>query len=198
MAYPKEIKDLLIRDLRVRSARPHIGTGVGANLECGCTARFFIAATEENGGTPDLHFGSNGCGFMVAAASILADTFNGSDVRDLHGLAPEELRGIIAAAFRNTPQSRFECVEAVIEAFRSAYSDLRKRRVEEFKGEGAIVCTCFGVSEERIEAEIKQRNLMSVEEVGTACRAGTGCGSCTMLIREMLDDRRHDEQLRKS
>ncbi|MCB1025889.1 MAG: (2Fe-2S)-binding protein, partial [Acidobacteria bacterium] len=29
--------------------------------------------------------------------------------------------------------------------------------------------------------------LTTVEEVGVSCRAGTGCGSCQLLIREILD-----------
>jgi NifU-like protein len=68
-----------------------------------------------------------------------------------------------------------------------AFADFRAFQIEEFAGEKALICTCFGVSEERIEKAITENNLQTVEEVGEFCRAGTGCGSCQPLIQEIID-----------
>jgi NAD(P)H-nitrite reductase large subunit len=50
-----------------------------------------------------------------------------------------------------------------------------------------LICTCFFVSEQTIEHEIKSRGLTTVREVTAACSAGGGCGSCRQLIVEILD-----------
>jgi NifU-like protein len=87
------------------------------------------------------------------------------------------------------PAGRGHCPEIGLEALRAALADYRKFRIEEFSGEKALICTCFGVSEEKIEGVISELGLETVEEVGDACNAGSGCGSCRMLIQEMLDYR---------
>jgi len=65
----------------------------------------------------------------------------------------------------------------------------RERRVEEFQGEKALICTCFGVSEETIVTAISENSLSDVDQVVDLCRAGSGCGSCRMLIQELVDMR---------
>jgi NAD(P)H-nitrite reductase large subunit len=58
-----------------------------------------------------------------------------------------------------------------------------------FRGEKALVCTCFGVTEETIDEALQISAVQTVEDVTSLCRAGGGCGACTMMIQEMLDNR---------
>ena len=51
-----------------------------------------------------------------------------------------------------------------------------------------IICHCFEVSREEIDKAIRERNLKTVEEVGEATNAGTGCGGCQERIQEILDE----------
>lgn len=51
-----------------------------------------------------------------------------------------------------------------------------------------IVCICKRVSDRSIRAAI-DAGASSVEEVGQACKAGTGCGACHESIHEMLCER---------
>ena len=60
-----------------------------------------------------------------------------------------------------------------------------------------IICHCFEVSREEIEKAIREKNfekaireknLKTVEEVGEATNAGTGCGGCQERIQEILDE----------
>lgn len=126
---------------------------------------------------------------MVAAADVLAEIVGENDIADLHGLDRNDLVDAVTAAVEGIPDERGQCVDVCIEALRAAFAELRRRRVEEFAGERALICTCFGVSEEAIESLIARNRPTSVDEVTAACRAGGGCGSCRMLIQEMLDAR---------
>ena len=51
-----------------------------------------------------------------------------------------------------------------------------------------IICNCFSVSRGTIEDAIKEKGLKSVEQVGEATEAGTGCGGCQEKIQEILDE----------
>ena len=124
---------------------------------------------------------------MLAAADVLAESVKGKRLGDLHGLSDLILRMQAVLHLGDFPPQRVECLQAGINAMRSAFVDHRSRLVEEFRGERALICTCFSVSEEMIEAQIAERSLRTIDEVGEACGAGSGCGSCRMLIQEILD-----------
>ena len=51
-----------------------------------------------------------------------------------------------------------------------------------------IICHCFEVSREEIENANREKGLKTVEEVGEATNAGTGCGGCQEQIQEILDE----------
>ena len=51
-----------------------------------------------------------------------------------------------------------------------------------------IICHCFEVSREEIENAIREKGLKTVEEVGEATNAGTGCGGCQEQIQEIRDE----------
>lgn len=127
---------------------------------------------------------------MLAAADILADAITGKDLSDLHGLADPKLTAWIEAEIGAIPSERHQCAAASFEALHNAFADLRSRQIEEFRGETALICTCFSVSEDTIANFIEQNSPTTVDDVAAACRAGGGCGSCRMLIQEMLDPHR--------
>ena len=51
-----------------------------------------------------------------------------------------------------------------------------------------IVCICRRVSDRTIRNVVAD-GARTVEEVGAACRAGTGCGACHEYISEMIHER---------
>ena len=51
-----------------------------------------------------------------------------------------------------------------------------------------IICHCFEVSREEIENAIREKGLKTVEEVGEATNAGTGCVGFQEQIQEILDE----------
>lgn len=61
-------------------------------------------------------------------------------------------------------------------------------KIKSMSNRDEIVCNCFSVSRGTIEDAIKEKGLKSVEEVGEATDAGTGCGGCQEKIQEILNE----------
>ena len=160
-----------------------------ANFTCGSFVRFSLSIEAQSQVVCSANFSSNGCGFMLAAADVLAESVIKKRLVDLHGLADADQNEQIRKCLGEILPERRECVAACIEALRAAFADFRTKQIEEFQGEKALICTCFGVSEETIENLIAKNSLTNVDEVAAVSNAGRGCGACRMLIQEMLDIR---------
>lgn len=50
------------------------------------------------------------------------------------------------------------------------------------------ICNCMGVTRGEIIKAIKEKKLTTVEQVGDATDAGTGCGGCQPDIQAILDE----------
>jgi NifU-like protein len=175
-------------------ARENVGTppgvnavGTGAGFLCGSFVRFYLRidpVTKEIGGAK---FKSNGCGYAVAAADVLAEKITGRKLTGLAGLDRDALREQIERELGRFEPARGHCPEICLDALEAAFADFRAFQLEEFQGEKALICTCFGVAEDTVEEAIVAGGCETVGEVGEFCHAGTGCGSCQFLIQELLD-----------
>lgn len=186
MLYPESIKTRLAHLTHCRELMDTTAEGIGVNLACGSTVRFFLRI-EERGQITDAAFRSNGCGHSRVAADVLAQWVINKRLVELHGLDDSALREIIENEIGEIPDANIACITAAISALKDAFADYRTRRREEFRGEKALICTCFGVTEERIEELITKSQPTSVEQITSLSGAGGGCGSCRMLIQELLD-----------
>jgi len=182
--YPKSVFQLL---KRTADASFHANAvGRYAALECGTFVEFRLLIDSESKLIQHVSFRSNGCGFMVAAANLITDHFRGRHLTDLHALA-ELPTGTLSEQSDAFPDDRLHCSKVVMTALRNTFASFRQSQVEEFSGEKALICTCFGITEEVVESTIKLNSAATVEEVGVLCGAGTGCGSCQMMIQEIID-----------
>jgi len=184
--YPPEVS------LRFRAVA-HAGSldgasavGTAASFVCGSFATLSIRINDA-GLIEDARFQTNGCGFMLASADVVCEWLRGKSVTDLHGLNDAELSDAVVGSLGEFPSYRSQCAGIVFDALRKAMASYRERRVNEFTGDAALICTCFGVSEDTIVDVIASNNVYEVEEVSEICRAGSGCGSCRMLIRELIE-----------
>lgn len=186
--YPSKINERFLAPQRVgKPANPN-AAGTGASFVCGAFVRFFLEIDVETKEIKDAKFTSNGCGFTVAAADILAEKIIGKKLTDLHGL--NEQQAEIENELGKFPAHRAHCITICLDALQQAFADFRAFYIEEFSGEKALICTCFGVAEETIEKIIRENKSETVEAVGEICSAGTGCGSCQFLIQELIDIRK--------
>ncbi|REJ79341.1 MAG: hypothetical protein DWQ47_00960 [Acidobacteria bacterium] len=182
--YPEKIDGLLRSSDHAGSPDSFDCAGTAASLDCGVRVRIFVSIAGEDR-LESLRFVSNGCGYAVAAAEALCRWADGSKLQDLHGLAL--LEETVTRTLGEIPSSRRNCTALAIEAFQKALAELRDRRVAKWNGDTALICSCFGVSEETIEEIVRSGSALTVEAVGDACNAGTGCGSCQMLIGEIVE-----------
>ena len=183
--YPDRINERFLA-ARGRQLDDANAVGVSASFVCGSLARLSLRVGID-GTIEDASFTANGCGFMISAADVVTDWLSGKALTDLHGLNDVELRDVVHDAVGSFPLDREDCASVVFEALRRALFEYRATRVREFKGEDALICTCFGVTEETIVDVIASNQVDDVEDVTEICRAGAGCGSCRMLIRELID-----------
>jgi NifU-like protein len=183
MIYPAEVLSRLTTISR-NSKPEHVdASGTDAKLDCGCFIRIFLKLGEAS---VEAGSESNGCGYMVVGADLLMRHISGSALSDLHGLSDRELATVIDQAALDIPNDRHPCINACIAAVRSAFKALRAKRIEEYTGEKALICTCFGVTEEHLEELARSGAVDSVESAAAETNAGSGCGSCRMLIEEIV------------
>lgn len=183
--YPEKIAQMLSTLQHCGAPKDIADIGRAVDLKCGCVVEFHT--TIHDTAISSIRFRSNGCGFMVAAAEILAKNFSGSELKELGGGEIEIQQLLFELEIGEEFGERVICVETAIDAFRAALASHRERVSAEFVGESPLVCTCFGVTEEQIDEMISSNNVRTLEEITTYCRAGSGCGSCRMLIQDQLE-----------
>ncbi len=185
--YPPNINEKFQHPRNVGKATGANAVGTSASFTCGAFVRVHLRIEIETKKIVAAKFKSNGCGFMIAAADVLSEKIVGKKLVELHGLDREILQTSIESELEHFPAHRIHCLELCLEALQTAFANFRLFQIEEFAGEKALICTCFGVSEDVIENIIKENALETVEEVGVVCNAGTGCSSCQFLIQELVD-----------
>ena len=151
--------------------------GRAASFECGAVIRISINVDDAQRIT-DAKFKAAGCSSLVAAASLLTERVKGNTTGAATACIelPETIEQIASR----------ECVALACEALVSAVQEYSDSVREHWEGDEALICTCFGVSERRIENEIASRGLTTIAEVTRVCNAGAGCRSCYPLIEEIL------------
>lgn len=153
------------------------------SIVAGDALRMYL--TIDGGRIAQTRFQVFNCQSQVAATSAVAELTVGRDlaaarslgVRDVcthlggldHTLLPPQLWGL--------------------EALRSAL-DAWESREPVFDAErDALLCRCFGVAADTVRQTIAIAGATTVEAVGAATRAGTGCGSCQADIRRLIEEK---------
>lgn len=182
--YPDKIAALSGKPRNARKPTDSNAEGVAAAFECGCFVRVFLEIETEDKRVVNAGFQTNGCGFAVAAAEILTEEIVGRALTEFRGRFESSS---IREAGSDIRPDRSHCARIGEEALASALADFRSRQIAVAGAGESLVCSCFGVSESAILSAISENFAETVEEVGDFCRAGTGCGSCRMVIAELLD-----------
>jgi len=135
--------------------------GTGASFKCGCFVRFSMSIDPKIKKILEATYTTNGCGYMAAAADAIAEELSGKILTELGSAGHDGILNAIAAIVGPYPETRQHCASAAAEAVAAAFGDFRAFLIEEFSGEQALLCTCFGVSEKTIEEYVEEH---AVEE----------------------------------
>ncbi|MGH9972057.1 MAG: iron-sulfur cluster assembly scaffold protein [Pyrinomonadaceae bacterium] len=159
-------------------------TGKAGSLACGATLR--ITLQVDNAQTiREVRFKAAGCSFLIATASVLTELVKNRTTGEAAALAQSPEYSVLGE-FGSLPADKAHCPALACEALVSAIRQYSDSVRDEWEGEEALICTCFCVSERRIEHEIKTGGLRTIAEVTKACNAGGGCRSCYSLIEDLL------------
>jgi assimilatory nitrate reductase catalytic subunit len=86
---------------------------------------------------------------------------------------------------------QWDAVKALFEA--ESVGDVQRRAVLSGKSTdgladpGPVICACFGIGLNVIRAAISSGSAASVDDIGTALRAGTNCGSCLPELKRIVN-----------
>ena len=185
--YAGRIQELFLSPLNVGEADYSTATGEVGSLVCGASLRLTIKLDPSSRVITDARFKAAGCGYLIAAASILTETLKELTLEEASVL-PTLLEGEFDEQLGKFPAEKRHCAMLCRDALGSAITAFRATSATEWVGDEALICTCFGVSETTIEGVIEAASLRTVEQVTAACNAGGGCGSCQPLIEDILDD----------
>ena len=182
--YPLVISDHFANPRNVGEVSGEDAYGDTGSLVCGAVVRLSLKIDAASHRITEAKFKAAGCGFLIASGSLLTEMVEGMVLGEAARLDGSELAEKLCAV----PADKLHCVALCCEALHEAAVLYRRTTLEEWIGEEALICTCFGVSEKTIERVIHTRSLHTVEQVTRACNAGGGCGSCQPLIEDILED----------
>ncbi|HEX8177706.1 MAG TPA: iron-sulfur cluster assembly scaffold protein [Pyrinomonadaceae bacterium] len=184
--YPDRIRERFLTPQNVGDVAEADASAETGSFVCGAVVRLSLKLDTETQVISDARFKAAGCGYLIACASVTAEIIKGlttAEAANACGLLQETLREY----FGSPPREKEHCALLCAEALREAVARYSQRVRDEWTGEEALICTCFGVSEKRIEQLIADGSLHTVREVTMACNAGGGCQSCRPLIEEILE-----------
>lgn len=185
--YEGRIRELFLHPLNVGEVLQPNTTGETGSLVCGASLRLTIKLDPDSRVITDARFKATGCGYLIAAASVLTETLKELRIEEASTL-PTLLEDVFAEHLGIIPPDKQHCAMLCRDALGAAMTAYRTSSLVEWTGDDALICTCFGVSETTIENVIDSASLKTVEQVTIACNAGGGCGSCQPLIEDILDD----------
>jgi NifU-like protein len=187
-AEPKfqERRDHFLRPHNVGEINEPDAVGEAGSFACGGMLRVSLRIDDQSR-IADLKFRAIGCSFLVSGASLLTESVKDKTVAEAAVFAQSAAQTGWPGG--EIPPARTACITLCRDALLSAIQHFSDSKRAQWNGDDALICSCFGVSESTIEHEIEARNLTTIAEVTSACRAGAGCRSCYSLIEDILENR---------
>ncbi|MDQ2938473.1 MAG: iron-sulfur cluster assembly scaffold protein [Acidobacteriota bacterium] len=179
------VAELFFNPTNVGDAAEPRFVGRSASFQCGASLRISLRV-DASQRIADAKFKAAGCSVLVASASLLISQVLGKTTGEAAALSQqaESLTEQLGAK----ESGRSACAAISCEALVAAVAQYSASVRDDWQGDEALICTCFGVSERTIEREVQANRLSTIAEVTAACNAGAGCRSCYPLIEEILDD----------
>ncbi|AFY99474.1 Fe-S cluster assembly protein NifU [Calothrix sp. PCC 6303] len=161
-----------------------VSTGEIGSIACGDALRLHLKIDIASDKILDARFQTFGCTSAIASSEALVELVKGLTLDEALKVTNREIADFLGGL----PEAKMHCSVMGQEALEAAIFNYRgiERDTHDDDDEGALICTCFGISDTKIKRVIVENNLKTAEEVTNYVKAGGGCGSCLATIDDII------------
>ncbi|MEM7769674.1 MAG: Fe-S cluster assembly protein NifU [Cyanobacteria bacterium P01_A01_bin.37] len=158
--------------------------GEVGSIACGDALRLHLKIKEATDTILDSRFQTFGCTSAIASSSALTELVKGKTLDEALNITNKEIADFLGGL----PEAKMHCSVMGQEALEAAIFKYRGIEVEHHvdDDEGVLICSCFGITENKIRRVVIENDLTEIEQVTNYIKAGGGCGSCLADIEDIL------------
>lgn len=169
--------------------------GEVGSIACGDALRLHLKIEIASDKILDSRFQTFGCTSAIASSSALTEIIKGITLDEALNISNRDIANYLGGL----PEEKMHCSVMGQEALEAAIFKYRGIEVEHHEeDEGALICSCFGVSENKIRRVVIENNLTTVEQVTSYVKAGGGCSSCGAEIEDLIAAIQKEKELTAS